>query len=63
MRSFDISLRDERIIEVRSKGVSRADCVLIELAGGRDLANPVLGVCASRSGNARDGSYCRQEHS
>ncbi|MGF6769759.1 hypothetical protein P3T18_002229 [Paraburkholderia sp. GAS199] len=63
MQSFGISLHGERIIEARPLGVSRADCVLAELAGGRDPANTIPFIGAEGAGEKRDGSYCRQEHS
>jgi len=61
MRSFGISLHEGRIIEARLQGVSRADCVLAELAGGRDPANTIPFAGSNPSGEKRDGSYCRQE--
>ncbi|NYH17665.1 hypothetical protein GGD41_004893 [Paraburkholderia bryophila] len=61
MQSFDISLHEGRIIEARLQGVSRADCVLEELAGGRDPANTIPCTQGHSLGGKRDGSYCRQE--
>jgi hypothetical protein len=63
MQSFDISLHEERIIEARFSSVSRADCVLPELAGGRDPANTIPSSQANGLGGKRDGSYRRQESS
>jgi hypothetical protein len=61
MRSFGISLHDGRIIEARLRSVSRADCVLAELAGGRDPANTIPFAGSHASGEKWDGSYRRQE--
>ena len=61
MQSFGISSHEGRIIEARLQGVSRADCVLAELAGGRDPANTTPFARSNAVGEKRDGSYCRQE--
>ena len=59
--SHSASRSDEgRIIEARLHGVSRADCVLAELAGGRDPANTIPFARQALDGK-RDGSYRRQE--
>jgi hypothetical protein len=60
MQSFGISLHLARIIGARSYSVSRADCMVVELAGGRDPAKtiPCSPAVPSRK---RDGSYRRQE--
>ncbi|PRX99183.1 hypothetical protein B0G73_12454 [Paraburkholderia sp. BL25I1N1] len=63
MRSFGISLHEGRIIEARFIGVSRADCMVAELAGGRDPANTIPSSQGEFLGGMRDGSYRRQEHS
>ncbi|ALE56249.1 hypothetical protein SCB29_21250 [Paraburkholderia sp. SIMBA_055] len=60
MQSFDISRQRARIIEARFYGVSRADCMVMELAGGRDPAKTI--PCSPvRPSGKRDGSYRRQE--
>jgi len=41
MQSFGISLHAARIIGARSYSVSRADCMVVILAGGRDPAKTV----------------------
>jgi hypothetical protein len=61
MRSFGISLHEERIIEARFISVSRADCVLEKLAGGRDPANTIPSFRGDALAGKRDGSYRRQE--
>jgi hypothetical protein len=61
MQSFGISLHEGRIIEARSISVSRADCVLAELAGGRGHANTIPSSQVDWLGGKRDGSYRRQE--
>ncbi|WP_121316023.1 hypothetical protein [Paraburkholderia fynbosensis] len=61
MQSFGISPVDGRIIEARWFSVSRADCVLANLAGGRDPANTTVSALASSPGGKRNGSYRRQE--
>ncbi|ACD18200.1 hypothetical protein [Paraburkholderia phytofirmans] len=61
MQSFGISLHEERIIEARFIGVSRADCMVAELAGGRDPANTIPSTRGDFPGGKRDGSYRRQE--
>jgi hypothetical protein len=61
MRSFGISSVDGRIIEARWFSVSRADCVLAKLAGGRDPANTTVSALTFSSGSKRNGSYRRQE--
>ena len=61
MRSFGISLYEGRIIEARLQSVSRADCVLAKLAGGRDPANTIPSANGHPCGGKRNGSYCRQE--
>ena len=61
MQAFGISLVGGRIIEARWYGVSRADCVLAELAGGRDPAITTVAALACSLGGKRNGSYRRQE--
>jgi hypothetical protein len=61
MQSFGISPDEGRIIEARSQGVSRADRVLAEIAGGRDPANTIPFVNGKPFDGKRDGSYRRQE--
>lgn len=61
MQSFGISLHEGRIIEARFISVSRADCVLVELAGGRDPANTIPSFHGNCVDGMRDGSYRRQE--
>jgi hypothetical protein len=61
MQSFGISLDEGRIIEARLPSVSRADCVLAELAGGRDPANTIPSIRGHASNGKRDGSYRMQE--
>jgi len=63
MQSFGISLHEGRIFEARFIGVSRADCMPAELAGGRDPANTIPSSREYRLGGKRDGSYRRQESS
>jgi hypothetical protein len=60
MQSFGISLHAARIIEARLNGASRADCMAMELAGGRDPAKTI--PCSpGLPSRKRDGSYGRQE--
>jgi hypothetical protein len=61
MQSFGISLHEGRIIEARFISVSRADCMVVELAGGRDPANPIPSSQGLSLGGKRDGSYRKQE--
>ncbi|MDR6492948.1 hypothetical protein J2797_002843 [Paraburkholderia terricola] len=61
MQSFGISLPEGRIIEARLTGVSRADCMLVKLAGVRDPADPIPSPRGNGLGGKRDGSYRRQE--
>jgi hypothetical protein len=60
MQSFDISRHAARIIEARFQRVSRAGCMVMERAGGRDPAENIPCSRAFPSGR-RDGSYRRQE--
>jgi len=60
MQSFGISRLVARIIEARPNGVSRADCMVAQRAGGRDPVQTIPCSPALSSGR-RDGSYRRQE--
>ena len=62
MQSFGISPVDGRIIiKARWHSVSRAGCVLTELAGARDPANTIRATQGYALGGKRNGSYRTQE--